>query len=331
MTGKTVKFTIVIPTHGRPQYLNVAIDSALADIGDEVEVIVVPNGPDRSWKEVASHYARDERVRFEPISEAGANFARNHGMRLARGCYIRFLDDDDYLYPPAALEQYRMMEDLEIDVVSGDIDVIDDSSGERIRTIRQPMEADFCAATLGPDRNTLPLAHVYRVDAIKSVAWREQTPVRQDTEWQLDLCASFELRWKKTNCAVGVWRQHWGSRISRSSRFNEIRRIHALMIQRTIAALSSSDRLTPTRRKAAASALWALVHSCFFLSPKEWTATARLAMALDKQSRPRSAIFRAPVLRHLNPLLIEWLLAPKRAVFHGARMGLRRLRIRHSW
>ncbi|MDU7564520.1 MAG: glycosyltransferase, partial [Acinetobacter baumannii] len=51
--------SVVIPTFGRPEFLTRAIDSALQAVvnNSEVEVIVVPNGKDDSWREIAEIYS----------------------------------------------------------------------------------------------------------------------------------------------------------------------------------------------------------------------------------------------------------------------------------
>src|SRR5690606_21298027 len=111
--------TVVLPTAGRPQFLPRAVDSALkaAPEGD-VEVIVVPNGPDKSWRMALAPFQTDRRIRVAPVARAHANVARNHGLVLARGKYIRFLDDDDYLLP-AASEQILALERSGHDLCSG--------------------------------------------------------------------------------------------------------------------------------------------------------------------------------------------------------------------
>src|SRR3546814_8013731 len=57
--------SVIIPTYKRPQYLPRAINSAVQAAPDgDVEVIVVPNGPDDSWKNVAKKYQSEPRVQW---------------------------------------------------------------------------------------------------------------------------------------------------------------------------------------------------------------------------------------------------------------------------
>ena len=102
--------TVIIPTSNRPHYLPRAVDSALAGMkSGDVEVIVVPNGPDESWRDVLRPYKSDKFVRVVRVKGANANIARNAGLAKARGEFVRFLDDDDYLIPEGAVRQYALI------------------------------------------------------------------------------------------------------------------------------------------------------------------------------------------------------------------------------
>src|SRR5438552_2531519 len=91
-------FSIIIPTHGRPAFLQEAVASVLAQSFADSEVLVVDDGNDEPVNVPA-----DERVRvLRHDVNRGAAAARNTGIRAARGRYISFLDDDD-VYPPGRL------------------------------------------------------------------------------------------------------------------------------------------------------------------------------------------------------------------------------------
>lgn len=84
-------FSVIIPTYGRPQFLEEAIDSVLAQNIDDFECIVVDDAsPDPV--QVPTH----PRVRLVRRHEnGGASAARNTGLEHALGRYVTFLDDDD--------------------------------------------------------------------------------------------------------------------------------------------------------------------------------------------------------------------------------------------
>ena len=98
--------TIVIPTYNRPDVLPGAVDSALAQTVENVEVVVVDDGSDP-----AAELAPRERMRLVRRGEnGGVSAARNAGLRAATGRYVTFLDDDNRLLPhmaAASLEAIR--------------------------------------------------------------------------------------------------------------------------------------------------------------------------------------------------------------------------------
>ncbi len=92
------RFSVIIPTHGRPRWLSEALGSVFAQTDQDFELIVVD---DASPEPVA--VPSDPKLRLVRRDEnGGAAAARNTGVANARGRYLAFLDDDD-LYTPERL------------------------------------------------------------------------------------------------------------------------------------------------------------------------------------------------------------------------------------
>ena len=323
--------SVIIPTANRPHYLPRSINSALKGMKHgEVEVIVVPNGPDESWRAVLEPYQNNTCVRVIRIKEANANIARNAGLNAARGHLVRFLDDDDYLVPEGAIKQYELIQDSSIDVISGSVQLVDEE-GRCFRTWRQPDVDDICAAMLGPSRVCHPSAHVYKRSKLKNLQWNPETSVRQDFEWLFDLCASTELSWKKIDDVVGAWQHHWENRISSSIDYNTIRKLTVPMIMRTYEILKKDGRLTEARKRAISQGLWGCIQVSFFLQPLYWTQVASVAQKIDPTARPVRKIYNYPVIRRFNPLLIHYVMLPKRLFYFYLRRLLNKFRLRHNW
>jgi len=327
----TPLISVVIPTVNRPHYLCRAVDSALAgmDAGD-VEVLVIPNGPDESWRDALLSFQNNPFVRVIRIAEANANIARNAGLVAARGEFVRFLDDDDYLLPDGALKQYASIQDPRVDVVSGSVELID-VRGRCFHVWHQPDTDDFCSAIIGPNRLCLPVAHVYRRSRLCNTRWNAKTSVRQDLDFLFDLCATTELNWHRIDNVVGVWQHHWGNRISSSQKFNTIRSLTVPMLMRTYESLKVEGRLNGSRRRAVSQGLWGCVQSAFFLEPRYWTQIARVAQKIDPTARPVQVIYDYPVIRKLSPLFIQFVMLPKRWAFYHFRQLLKKCRLRHNW
>jgi glycosyltransferase involved in cell wall biosynthesis len=87
--------SVVIPTHNRPHLLPLAVQSALDQTFQDLEVIVVD---DASTELVV--LPDDPRLRVIRLSTArGGAGARNVGTEAAQGRWITYLDDDDRLLP----------------------------------------------------------------------------------------------------------------------------------------------------------------------------------------------------------------------------------------
>jgi glycosyltransferase involved in cell wall biosynthesis len=88
----------IIPCYNAERWLAAAIDSALAQTHSRQEIIVVDDGSSDHSLAIAKPYAR-RGVQICVQSNRGAACARNHGLAVARGEYVQFLDADDLLAP----------------------------------------------------------------------------------------------------------------------------------------------------------------------------------------------------------------------------------------
>ena len=93
--------SVIIPAYNRADYLPATVESALAQEGAEVEVIVVDDGSTDETAAVVERHrgAWGERFRYVRQENAERCVARNHGLRLARGEFVAFLDSDDLWRP----------------------------------------------------------------------------------------------------------------------------------------------------------------------------------------------------------------------------------------
>jgi len=92
-----VDVSIIVPCYNREKLVSSAIRSALdgGSGGVTTEVIVIDDGStDHTWDEI-SRFAAD--VRAVRTENQGVSAARNLGIAMANGRYIRFLDSDDRL------------------------------------------------------------------------------------------------------------------------------------------------------------------------------------------------------------------------------------------
>jgi glycosyltransferase involved in cell wall biosynthesis len=96
--------SVIIPVYNRTEYLDFAIRSLLEQSIKDIEIIVVDDGSTIDLGPVTESFG--DRIRLFRKSNGGPNSARNFGIARARGEYLHFLDDDDFL-ERAALETLR--------------------------------------------------------------------------------------------------------------------------------------------------------------------------------------------------------------------------------
>jgi len=116
--------SVIVPAYNIADYLERALDSALAQTMSDLEVIIVDDASSDDTFEVASSVAaRDARVRvLSNESNSGLSASRNRAMHAARGEWIALLDGDD-MWLPERLE--RMMAYAKnADVISDDVYVV---------------------------------------------------------------------------------------------------------------------------------------------------------------------------------------------------------------
>lgn len=104
-------YSIILPTHNRPELLKEAVGSVGAQRFDDWELIVVDDASTEPLE-------RDEldRLAGRPITllrheqSLGGAAAKSAGVRAARGTYLAFLDDDDLLEPDYLEEAHKVLQ-----------------------------------------------------------------------------------------------------------------------------------------------------------------------------------------------------------------------------
>lgn len=234
MNSPTV--SVVIPTHGRPQYLQRAVDSVFAQTFPPTEILIVDDNYDDQEARAATfamsdfrageragagHSGTEPALDIQVITEAtgkalGGAAARNLGVSRSRGELIAFLDDDDWWEPTKLEEQVRVFKS----VSSADLGLvytgrrIVDESGQTKRLRRASAEGAIaetliCENVVGTTSCVLVPRGVF--DEVGG--FDESLPARQD----LDLW--YRIARNRAVAAVAhpltVQEEHSAGRISR--------------------------------------------------------------------------------------------------------------------
>lgn len=91
----------VIAAYNAAAWIEQTVGSVLAQTHPPKEVIVIDDGSTDDTRERVGRFG--DAVRYVYQENRGSAAARNHGIRLARGRYVAFLDHDD-LWEPTKLE-----------------------------------------------------------------------------------------------------------------------------------------------------------------------------------------------------------------------------------
>ena len=92
--------SVIIPVYNAEKHLEECIRSILSQTLREIEIICVDDGSTDSSVEILTRLSKeDSRLIIVRQENAGAGAARNHGIQLARGKYLSFLDADDFFDP----------------------------------------------------------------------------------------------------------------------------------------------------------------------------------------------------------------------------------------
>lgn len=111
----------MLPTYGRPAFLERAVESVLRQSFRNLELIVVDDNEEDSVAraETQTVIAKFEGPRLRYLKQPhnrGAPAARNCGIAAARGDLVTFLDDDDEYYQQKVERQVRQIEHGAYDV-----------------------------------------------------------------------------------------------------------------------------------------------------------------------------------------------------------------------
>ncbi|NJN86713.1 MAG: glycosyltransferase family 2 protein [Leptolyngbyaceae cyanobacterium SL_7_1] len=99
--------SVIIPTYNRADLLSRAIDSVLNQTLTNLELIIVDDGSTDNTAEVVNSF-NDSRIRYIPLGKnCGGGYARNHGIHLATGEFIAFLDSDDVWLPEKLASKWQ--------------------------------------------------------------------------------------------------------------------------------------------------------------------------------------------------------------------------------
>ena len=152
--------SIIIPCYNQATYLPQAVDSALAQTYDNVEVIVVNDGSTDGTQGVATGYG--EKVKVVSQENMGLSYARNAGINASSADFILPLDADDWIDPNYLSKTTPLMQDR-VGIVGthaacfGIRDYVWNTFAPTLDQIKQD--------------NSIPVCSLIRRDALQEAGW----------------------------------------------------------------------------------------------------------------------------------------------------------------
>lgn len=100
--------SIVIPAYNMAEYISDALISCINQTYQNIEIIVIDDGSKDKTKEVIKKFQKSLSYHYQ--ENMGVSVARNHGINIAKGEFVAFLDADDIWMPTKIEAQIDIIE-----------------------------------------------------------------------------------------------------------------------------------------------------------------------------------------------------------------------------
>lgn len=212
MKKSTDKVSIIMPVYNTPEdYMQVSVNSILEQTYDNIELIIVDDGSEKSCADYCDSLAlKDDRIKIIHKCNSGVSSARNTGTESATGSYVMYVDSDDILDSRTIQKGMKAVCETGAPFVFAGIQHISDYScfsndkdenkaepdytvyhGKEIDKLRSAFLAlrdrDFLNIEEKGFVNRGPYARLIRKDIAVKVKFNERLRIGEDVEWNMRL------------------------------------------------------------------------------------------------------------------------------------------------
>ena len=186
--------SVVIPTYERPQFLEGAIRTSLAQTYENTEIIVVNDGSSEQYAdEIVSDFPEGVTC-IQHDENKGLSAARNTGIREAKGEYVAFLDDDDRWHETKIS---RQVEALERDHTAGLATCLVAAitpDGDLVHCETSAPSGDCSDKILIGNQIGTPSRVLVRRECFDDIGtFDESLPTKQDWDFYIRLCQEWNI------------------------------------------------------------------------------------------------------------------------------------------
>jgi len=285
------RVSIVIPVYNGANYMREAIDSALAQTSDDIEVLVINDGSrdNGATAEIARSYG--DRIRYIEKENGGVSSALNRGIAEMRGRWFCWLSHDDrYLPAKVATELAFLDANPDARIVGCNFEIIDEHGNVTsefrehlsiVRTGREVLASWVYGCGLMIDRAAL----------IDAGLFNESNRTTQDLEMWLRLIERNPIHLIPD--VLAQFRQHAEAGSQTETRYQRDKdELFARILERYDAAYFDPAATTPRLR---ADLYWFLATNA--MSRQSWGgATLAVARAWREWPSPRNPAFKARIV-----------------------------------
>ena len=182
--------SVIVPLHNVADFVEEAVVSLQSQALPDVEFVLVDDGSTDATFDIVSRLAEtDPRIRLVRQDNHGPSAARNHGLRLARGAYVCFVDGDDILADGALETMFRAALEHDADIVTGDARSFDEDRTWTIQTHLDHRVADPGPKTLRTHPGLMyamgPCSKLFRRQLIDGARFPEHIRLGEDQPFVL--------------------------------------------------------------------------------------------------------------------------------------------------
>lgn len=142
--------SVIIPIYNVEAYLQRCVASVRNQTYENLEIILVDDGsPDKCGSICDKLAGEDKRIVVIHKQNGGLSDARNHGLSVAKGEYIVFVDSDDYIAPFFVENLFDALVKTGSDVALCSYAVVSTDECKGFREVTEETEMEIC------DRNEL--------------------------------------------------------------------------------------------------------------------------------------------------------------------------------
>lgn len=111
--------SVIIPVYNTESFLSQCLDSVCGQTYQNIEIILVNDGSTDGSRRICMNYEeKDARVFFTEKDNGGNTSARKHGLKIAHGKYICFVDSDDWVEKDMIERLLKNMKQYQTDLVT---------------------------------------------------------------------------------------------------------------------------------------------------------------------------------------------------------------------